>query len=127
MFFEKASSHAQVLRRFWWETLFIPCHQILVRASTARWRILRTIETFAQIEPQNIQPQKSPVQTLFFCHFLFRNIPDLVSEPLQDVTVLASCLERCDGAAAAVEDFQERRMADVEALIRIVRVAAPFQ
>ena len=44
----------------------------------------------------------------------------------QDVTVLETCLDSAS-LGEAVAEFGKKRMPDVEALIKIVRVAAPFQ
>lgn len=58
--------------------------------------------------------------------------PDIgqgVNSALEDVTVLRDVLEAAgdDQPAVAVRDFEATRMPDVEALVQMVRVAAPFQ
>ncbi|CAL1152531.1 unnamed protein product [Cladocopium goreaui] len=60
-------------------------------------------------------------------HSLPPDIGQGVNSALEDVTVLESCLDSTATSTEAVEEFQKRRLPDVEALIRIVRVAAPFQ
>ena len=57
-------------------------------------------------------------------HALPPDIGQGVNSALEDVTVLASCL---GGATEAAKAYEQRRMGDAEALVRIVRVAAPFQ
>eukprot|EP00913_Durusdinium_trenchii_P028256 g26486.t2 len=63
-------------------------------------------------------------------HSLPPDIGQGVNSALEDVTVLEACFASTDrdgNASDAVREFETRRMPDVEALIKIVRVAAPFQ
>ncbi|CAE7465656.1 bna4 [Symbiodinium natans] len=62
-------------------------------------------------------------------HSLPPDIGQGVNSALQDVTVLASCLDAAGsgGTRGAATAYQDTRMPDVRALIDIVQVAAPFQ
>jgi len=59
-------------------------------------------------------------------HSLPPDIGQGVNSALEDVTVLETCLDSAS-LGEAVAEFGKKRMPDVEALIKIVRVAAPFQ
>ena len=60
-------------------------------------------------------------------HSLPPDIGQGVNSALEDVTVLAACLNSTEALNDAATQFEKHRMPDVKALIKIVRVAAPFQ